>query len=269
LPSREGSGVEIEPRDEGRLLHAVLERFVAARVARGAWPPGGEQADRAEAMAIAEETFAEFDRAGRTGDPAVWSARRHAVRARLARWLELEAQEGDGLVPRLLEHRFGGDSGRPSLRFGEGADAVAVQGRIDRVDADGRRLLVIDYKNARVSADRRALLDPATFGVTSFQIPIYLVAAARDLPGREELGATLALLRDGKRLEPFRTSGAESTGPLGDSLGAAVVGTVARIRSGRFPIVSRDCERCDFGAVCRFQGVAEVEEEREGGVAEG
>ena len=97
--------------------------------------------------------------------------------------------------------------------------------------------------------------------MTSFQIPVYLTAAARDLPGREELGATLAMLRDAERLEPFATPAAElAGGALGAQLAAGITETVARVRAGRFPIVSRDCERCDFGAVCRMQGTAEMEE---------
>jgi hypothetical protein len=261
LREPEGSGLDIDPSDEGSLLHAALERFVAARVARGAWPPAGDEPDRAEANAVADAIFGAFERAGRTGDPSVWAARRQAVRARLLRWIDAEARDADGLVPRLLEHRFGGTSGRPPLTFGAGAARVDVQGRIDRVDADGRRLMVLDYKNARSSAARKEQLAPESFGVTSFQIPIYLAAAARELPGREELGATLALLRDGERLEPLQLSSAAiAEGPLGARLSAAIVETVARARAGAFPIASRDCEYCELGAVCRFQGTAEAEE---------
>jgi hypothetical protein len=261
LPQREGAGVDIDLRDEGSLLHEALERFVAARVAGNGWPPTGGEADRAEALAVADAIFGSYERAGRTGDPSVWAAKRQAVRARLLRWVGAEARDADGLVPRLLEHRFGGDSGRPPLHFGAGEGEVAVQGRIDRVDADGRRLRVVDYKNSRDSKERRALLAPESFGVTSFQLPVYLAAAARELPGREELGATLALLRDAERLDPFVAPAAELLeGPLAAQLAAGVVGTVERAKGGRFPIVSRSCEHCDYGAVCRFQGVAEIEE---------
>lgn len=261
LPSREAGGVEIDLRDEGSLLHAVLEAFVRGRVGRGAWPPDGGAADREEALRVAEELFARFEGAGRTGDPAVWAARRRAVRARLLRWVEAEARDADGLVPQLVEHAFGGRSGRPPLRFAAGGVEVAVKGRIDRVDADGRRLRVLDYKNARADRKRRELLAPDAFGVTSFQIPVYLAAAARDLPGRESLAATIGLLRDGERLKPFEGSAADlASGPLGEPLSSAVVGAVERVRAGRFPIASRDCDRCDYGAVCRAQGVAESEE---------
>lgn len=265
LRDPEATGLDIQPSDEGGLLHAALERFVAARSARGAWPPRGDEADRAEAAAVADELFARFEGQGRTGDPSVWAARRRAVRARLVRWVEVEAREADGLAPRLLEHAFGGRSGRPPLTFRADGAQVEVQGRIDRVDADARRLRVLDYKNARKSAEKKELLDPETFGVTSFQIPVYLAAAARELPGREQLGATLALLKEGERLPPFEGDAKElAAGPLGDRLSAAIVETVTRARAGRFPIASRDCQYCDLGAVCRFQGVAELEEGADG-----
>jgi hypothetical protein len=257
LPGAEGAGVDIDPRDEGSLLHAALERFVSARVARGAWPPAGDDADREEAAAVAEALFEGFAGAGRTGDPAVWAARRRSVRARLVGWVEAEARDADGLVPRLLEFSFGGVSGRPPLVFGEGEGAVAVRGRIDRVDADARRLLVLDYKDARDDREKRELLEPEAFGVTSFQVPIYLAAAARELPAREQAAATYAFLRDGKRAEPVAGPTAELVGgEAGDRLAGRITGAVAQARAGRFPIASRDCEWCEFGAVCRAQGTA-------------
>jgi hypothetical protein len=35
-----------------------------------------------------------------------------------------------------------------------------------------------------------------------------------------------------------------------------VVASVRRARAGTLPIASRDCKRCEFGAVCRFEGEA-------------
>jgi hypothetical protein len=250
LADPEAAGLDIDARDEGSLLHAVMERWVEARVARGAWPPTDADADRAEARAVAAERFAAFEREGRTGDPAVWAARREAVLSRLDRIVEAEAAAATGLVPALLEHRFGGSSGRPPLELRSAGEAVRVKGRIDRVDAGPDRLLVIDYKNAR-DGDRHApLLEPEAYGVTSFQVPLYLLAAARELPGRH-VAATYQLLRAAERLEPVEGA------PDEPALAEAVAGAVRAIRSGALPIVSRDCQGCPFGAVCRFEGVAE------------
>ncbi|HET8538886.1 MAG TPA: PD-(D/E)XK nuclease family protein, partial [Anaeromyxobacter sp.] len=250
-----GDGLDIDARDEGSLLHAILEAFVRGRVARGAWPPRDGEADRADARAVALAVLDRFEREGRTGDPAVWAARREAVLARLDRVVAAEARDAGGLVPALLEHGFGGRSGRPPLELAAGGARVALRGRIDRVDAGPDRLVVLDYKNAKASrgAAYEELLDPAAFGRTSFQIPAYLLAAARELPGRPRLLATYALLRSAERLEPVELRAGD---PAEASFAAGVVDVVSRIERGEFPIASRSCERCPFGAVCRFEGVA-------------
>jgi hypothetical protein len=260
-----GEALDIDVRDEGSLLHAVLERFVRARVERGSWPPAGSDADLAEARSTAEDVAARFEREGRTGDPAVFAARRRAVIGRIERFVRSEARDAGGLAPALLEHSFGGRSGRPALEVSSGGEVVRLRGRIDRVDAGPDRLLVLDYKNGKDASAYAELLDPAAFGETSFQIPTYLVAAARDLPGRARMSATYALLRTGERLAPAEIDAADpllaadaGTGRGGAArpFAASVVDAVRRIRRGEFPIASRSCERCPFGAVCRFEGVA-------------
>jgi len=249
LREAQEAGLDIDARDEGRLLHAVLERWVRGRAGRGAWPPSGGPADRAEACQVALEVFGEFERNGQVGDPAVWGSRRGAVLARLARVVEAEVGRGDGLAPTLLEHQFGGQSPVPPLELTADGETVRLQGRIDRVDAAPGRLLVIDYKSGADAARHRKLLDPAAFGVTSFQVPLYLLAAGRALPDRAP-AATYLLLRSAERLAPVEGR------PDEPALARAVVEAVRRARGGALPIASRDCARCEFGAVCRFEGEA-------------
>jgi RecB family exonuclease len=263
-------GLDIDARDEGSLLHAVLERFVRGRVARGAWPPAGDAADLAEARAAAAEVLSGFERAGRTGDPAVWAARREAVLARLDRAVRAEADGPRDVAPVLLEHAFGGRSGRPPVEVAAGGTAVRLRGRIDRVDAGPSRLLVLDYKNSR-GAGLAEKLDPAAFGDTSFQVPTYLLAAARELPGRARLDATYAVLRGAARLAAVELDAADpvlapavsaaAADGEGRPFAAAVVRVVGEIRRGRLPIASRTCARCAFGAVCRFEGAAARDDE--------
>jgi RecB family exonuclease len=266
--------LDMEARDEGSLLHAILERLVRARAARNAWPPAGDPADLAEAGAVAREVLAEFERAGRTGDPAVFAGRREAVLARVERVVRAEAEGPRDVAPALLEHAFGGRSGRAPVILSSGGERVALRGRLDRVDAGPSRLLVLDYKNARRSRGRELVkeLDPASFGETSFQIPLYLVAAARELPGRPRLEATYALLRAAERVKPVELEAGDpvlaTEAPPGAepsrSFAAAVVAAVGSIRRGDLPVASRTCERCPYGAVCRFQGAAARSDAEEG-----
>jgi hypothetical protein len=266
--------LDIEARDEGSLLHAILERLVRARAARNAWPPSADPADLAEAAAVARDVLAEFERAGRTGDPAVFAGRRETVLARVERVVRAEAEGPRDVAPVLLEHAFGGRSGRPPVVLAAGGEAVALRGRLDRVDAGPSRLLVVDYKNSGRSRGRELVkeLDPEAFGDTSFQIPVYLVAAAREVPGRPRLEATYALLRAAERVKPVALEPGDpvlaTDAPAGAdaprSLAAGVVAAVSAIRRGDLPVASRTCEHCPYGAVCRFQGAAARSDGEEG-----
>jgi hypothetical protein len=270
LPERESGDLDLDPRDEGSLLHAVLERFVAARAARRAWPPDGGAADLAEVRTVAGEVFARFEREGRTGDPAAWRARRQAVLSRLDRVVQAEARDHDGLVPAAVELRFGSDATHPALALTAHGETVHLKGRVDRIDASPGRLLVIDYKNARSGAGHAGALAPEAIGETSFQVPAYLLAAARALPGRPRLEATFLLLRKAARLPPLALDAADpllaAEVPEGEAGAAprpfatAVVETVRSIRSGSFPIASRGCDGCPYGAVCRAEGTAALAE---------
>jgi ATP-dependent helicase/DNAse subunit B len=174
--------------------------------------------------------------------------------------VEAEAGRVDGLAPALLEHQFGGQSPVPPLELDADGETVRLQGRIDRVDAAPGRLLVIDYKSGGDASRHRKLLAPEAFGVTSFQVPLYLLAAGRALPDRVP-AATYLLLGSAERVEPV-------TGrPDQAALARAVIGAVRRARGGDLPIASRDCKRCEFGAVCRFEGEATLGGEADAEVA--
>ena len=264
VPEPDEGGIDMSSRDEGSLVHAVLEAFLRARRDRGAWPPRGTDGDRAEASRIAAVVFARFEAEGRVGDPGAWGARREAVRRRVLRWVDAEARDHGGLRPVLLEYEFGGASGRPPVVVPGAAGEIRLRGRIDRVDADDSHLLVIDYKNSRGEREHRERLGAEALGLTSFQPPLYLLAASCELPGRSNLAATYGLLRSTERVEPWRTgprdgflaldpARREQVRAAGERTFAdAVEGAVGRIASGEMPVASRDCTGCPFGVVCRF-----------------
>jgi len=260
----DGADLDMEPRDEGAMVHAILEAFLRSRRDRGAWPLAGDEADREEARRIAADVLSRFEAEGRVGDPSTWAGRREAVLLRLDRFVAAEARAVDGLRPVLLEYAFGSGTGRPAFAIPAPGGDVLLQGRIDRVDADGQRLLVIDYKNSRSSAAARERLSDQELGTSSFQAPVYLLAAARELPGRSELSATYSLLRSGERVapwtiapgDPFLAQGeqrrAEIRAAGGRTFADEVVAAVGRIRSGEMPVAPQDCTGCPYGAVCRY-----------------
>ncbi|HEX7624753.1 MAG TPA: PD-(D/E)XK nuclease family protein, partial [Anaeromyxobacteraceae bacterium] len=270
LAEPELAELDIDPRDEGSLAHAVLERFFRERLVRAAFPLRDTAEEREELSRVAEQLFARFTSDGRTGDPALWSGRRDAVRARLRRVLSAEAAAGGEAVPALLEFRFGGDSGVPPLVLRGREGEVRLRGRLDRVDASVDRLVLIDYKNS-ASPSWKKKLAPEALGETNFQLPAYLLAAARALPGRSRLEATYLLLRSAERLPSWITEPADpllASGPRAldeesaaeggaRSFADAAASAVASIRRGELPVASRDCKGCGFGAVCRAERLAE------------
>jgi ATP-dependent helicase/DNAse subunit B len=276
LREADGAGLDIDPRDEGSLAHAVLERFFRERIERGLGAVEGAPAEREALRAAAERVFRRFEAEGRVGDPAVWGARRSAVLSRLERALAGEAAEPTGLAPALVEHRFGRAEASGPLAFADGAGEVLLRGRLDRVDAGPDRLLVLDYKNSRDEPSHRKKLDRGALGVTNFQVPAYLMAAARALPGRTRLQASYVLLRSPSRLAPLEMRADDpflATDEAGRAAARAagartfadaVVGAVRRIRAGDLPVASRDCGGCAFGAVCRFESAAETAAEDAG-----
>jgi hypothetical protein len=260
-----GSGtLDMDPRDEGALLHAVLEALVRTLRDRGTWPPRDAAAAAEEARRVAEEQFARFGQEGRLGDPATWAARREAVLSRVSRFLEAETGGDPALQPLLLEHAFGGRSDQPPLVVPDPGGDVVLQGRIDRVDADAGRLVVVDYKNSRAGDRAEERLSPEALGTTSFQVPLYVLAAARALPGRTRLEAVFTLLRSGERVGPWAVEAgdpflaldpvrrAEVRAAGGRTFADGVVSAVSRIRGGELPPVAEECTGCPFGAVCRF-----------------
>jgi ATP-dependent helicase/DNAse subunit B len=289
VPDRAGAELDADARDEGSLLHAILERFVAGRASRGAWPPRGDPADVEEVQEIARAVFARFEAEGRTGDPAVWTARREAVLGRIGRVVRAEAEVQDGLVPALLEHAFGGDApgAAPALELAADGEVVRLRGRIDRVDAGPDRLLVIDYKSGKDGKAHAGKLSPEAFGTESFQVPAYLLVAARDLPGRRRLSATYAMLGAASRVPaveldaddpvlvasvpavsatptstppPSALDAEQQPAPGGTAFATAVVETVRQIRAGRFPVRPGGCEHCPHRAICRLDVFAEEDE---------
>ena len=213
--------------------------------------------------------LAEFERAGRTGDPAVWAARREAVLARLDRVVRAEAEGPRDVAPALVEHAFGGRSGRPPLELSAGGEVVRLRGRIDRVDASPARLLVIDYKNSRGSGLAEQL-DPEAFGETSFQIPAYL-ARRRARPARPRrastrptrcCGAPSGSRRSSSRPAIRSSRRARAPGERAAAVrGRGRAGGRARSGAASSPSRPRTCARCPFGAVCRFEGAAARDEE--------
>lgn len=166
---------ELTPVDEGDLLHQVLASFTGKHLyAKISELP---LADLEQELAdIFEDAAQEALAQGKIVNSLLWQAEAPRLLAMLKRWLryEYEDQKGWSFTPCAVEWDFSSKNGKPlHMRLSDGT-RVSLNGRIDRIDSDGQRLFVTDYK--RSSGSVPSSKDLATgFDV---QLPLYMLAVA-------------------------------------------------------------------------------------------
>ncbi|MCM2358255.1 MAG: PD-(D/E)XK nuclease family protein [Geobacteraceae bacterium] len=266
--------MELAARDEGSLVHEILCAFFRRLREEGRLPLRDAALARETMREEAERIFAAWEGERNTGEPLLWEIEKGKILSLLARVAELEAADDSALVPDLFEHPFA------DLEVADDdGSRIFLTGKIDRIDvaAGDGRLRVVDYKLAGDRGKYGALLKKEHLGETSFQMPVYLLAAARALeeaggPAVTRFSARYLLLRKLDRLDKEFTEGKEdftgffSADPaerrlLGDgNFLNRLCGKVRAMKGGDFQITPKECEFCDFGSVCRYVEVGVREE---------
>jgi RecB family exonuclease len=182
--------MQLAPIDRGRLVHEVLDRFLAP--ARGLpaagrpWTP----ADRARLRAIGEEVCASVEAHGLTGRRLLWHRDRRAIFAELEAFLDADevyrAERGAETLATELSFGFAPNGDAPAagaeiaaveveIRPGR---TVAVRGKADRVDRlAGGQLVVIDYKTGSTRSYKMLDHDDPVTAGQHLQLPVYAYAA--------------------------------------------------------------------------------------------
>jgi len=238
----------IEARNRGSLVHAVLERYVAERIA-------GAPRSLERLLEIADEHLDEAAAGGLVGKALLWRIDRAAIARDLRTFHD---EEGDS-IPLAVELSFGDDQSATPPVSVDLADGRSVQfrGRADRVDrGPAGELVVSDYKTGKqTSISKLGSSDPLDGG-RRLQLPLYALAARQAFGGdgetvlarywmvSAERSATYFQLELDNRLERHF---------------ADVVGRIARgIDQGCFPAIPgaprentfEGCMYCDFDRVC-------------------
>jgi RecB family exonuclease len=233
-----------EAMRRGSLAHAVLERTLRGLKARTG---SARLIPDALEQALAELTAAigELQAAART---TAGKAAARALEVDLERYLRHEAANGAGYEPEQLEWSF------DALMI----DGVAVSGRVDRIDRDGRRAVVRDYKGKTVYAGARWAEDG------KIQAALYAIAV-RDQLGLEIAGALYqpigsadqrprGLVRDdvpGRYVNGDVVDGETLAARLEESRAVAAQ-AAADLRAGRI----RPCpDRCAYNGGCAHPGI--------------
>jgi RecB family exonuclease len=243
-----------EAMRRGSLGHAVLERTLRglkARTGSARLEPGTLD----EALAELRIAIGELSSAAHTTGAR---AAARALEVDLERYLRHEAANGAEYEPSLLEWGFGGDGDAPPLMIG----GVAISGRVDRIDTDGSRAIVRDYKGRTVYAGARWAEDGR------IQAALYALAV------REQLGVEVV----GALYQPIGTADQRPRGVVRDDVaGRYVNGDVvdedlfasrledsravaaqaaADLRAGRI----KPCpDRCAYNGGCAHPGICRAE----------
>ncbi len=255
----------------GGVVHRVLRRFFTDwRSYREDLSLLEEDLPRARELldGIIDRVFADEVNRGTVADRAVWAISREETRRDLHLLLQFEVStvQAEGGLPAHFEMSFGmGDGTR--LEIGEGAGAVRLRGRIDRVDllpADGGppRFAVYDYKLSGGGGRTTDIEQGA-----EFQLPIY-ARAVRELV-LQNPSAEIASWAYYRTKRPPELSGKPSKGRADELIEIACAHALAHaaaIRSGHFTPEPRDCRYCDFRGICRWD---EQRFARKGGEAGG
>jgi RecB family exonuclease len=239
----------IEPLERGDLFHRVAERFLRELRDRGELPVRDTDAARTRLAAMAEEALEGLVMGSPPRFTLLWQREKRKFHKTAREWLEREAAAAAKSTPAHFELSFGlgkeRDEEEPhdpepiEIDLGDGR-ALRVSGKIDRIDRRADGLVLRDYKTGRAPKD-----DGGVFrGGKQLQIPFYVLAAAKLLPGERVVDAFLDYV-DGGRQVAFRPDVA--TGPEFRDLLRRLVDLVAR---GVFVQEPSACDFCDFTAVC-------------------
>ncbi|HET6551432.1 MAG TPA: PD-(D/E)XK nuclease family protein [Solirubrobacter sp.] len=233
-----------EAMRRGSLGHAVLERTLRGLKARTGSARLTPDTLR-EALAELATAIGELSAAARTA-PAKAAAR--ALEVDLERYIRHEAATGAGYEPGELEWSF------DALMI----DGVAVSGRVDRIDRDGRRAIVRDYKGRTVYAGARWAEDGR------IQAALYAIAVREQL-GLDVVGALYqpigsadqrprGFVRDdvpGRYVNGDVVDGETLAARLEESRAVAAQ-AAADLRAGRI----RPCpDRCAYNGGCAHPGI--------------
>lgn len=234
--------VQISPADLGTLVHAVVDDLVSEAERDGTLPGPGEPWSEAHRCRIDEIAQVRADEAaadGLTGHPRLWRSDLARLRLDLQRLLDDDdawrAERAAAVVRSELAFGLGRDErDQGPVEVPVSGGTVKFRGSADKVDrgSDGT-LYVTDLKTGR-STKYAGLKDDVVAGGTRLQLPVYALAALRDLASGDidQARAQYWFVRGGDRGKRIEVALDDTTTQL---YSAALGRLVDGIAGGLFP----------------------------------
>jgi len=280
---------DLASRERGKLLHRCLESFYQRLRREGRLPLGRfPEPELATLREVANQEMDAFAVEEHVGHRVLWQLRRRDLLATLERVLLSEASEES--QPLEFERKFGFADDHSSwdglqIPSPSGEPPLWVRGVIDRVDRalDGS-LVVLDYKSGSAYPLQRKLKGQSLLR-PEHQLALYAALLRQREPGAR-VDAAYVSLKDAKRtrqlrsvlaedeiavdelleMDPARRAGLRTQEPRPENLADEVHARVARMRAGRFRVLSLDCDYCDLKGACRVVALPTDPEENGGEV---
>jgi hypothetical protein len=251
--------IQIDPRDRGSLMHAVLEGFF--RPSEEPWTlTVFDDAQLRRLRSIAHEQFEQFEARGKTGKALFWVTERSRILRDLERYAagDVASSASAGLVPIAVELAFGRDG--PPLVVKAAGREVSFSGCIDRIDrAPSGGLVVIDYKSGSSYSYREIDSEPLGRG-RHLQLPIYAKAAQQSfVSATGEAPQVRAEYRFVQAAAGYAIVPVQLTAGLDAELSGVLETLVSTVDAGCFPprpgkpvkvAQYEHCQYCDFDVLC-------------------
>ena len=265
--------LELSARERGTLVHAVLERFMNAELAKPVEQrvPAGKSWPRSAVIQMREivtELMEETEAKGLTGKAVLWALHREEIESDVVQFLIADSiiRVEQGVIPESVEFPFGfGDAPPVEITVPSGA-IVKFRGRADRIDRrpDGTRV-VLDYKTGKRPTPPDGCAQDPVWGGARLQLPLYAEAARQRLGVDSVESAYWYISERGG----FARDEVELNETTGDRFRTVVGQIVEGIDRGIFPAVPGDpdwfsgtdanCAFCDFDDLCPSQRAAQAD----------
>ncbi len=254
---------EISPLDEGTIYHQIIFAFFSRCQKENILPLSGDPKEEALLSETASRILDAVENNFLIGRRPLWLIKREGILRGLRRWLTREQDRDEEFVPTFFEWKFGPEEPGPPVQIPLlSGGQLFFQGRVDQVDMSPDQSRVIDYKLSGDKNKYTRLLRADALGKSSFQAPVYQLAAAHAF--NKPAQAMYYLLRSLDRLGPtpltsddlfeadlVKRQKARDEGS--NIFFNQVEDTWGRLTGGDFPPAPEtgDCDYCPYRFSCR------------------
>jgi len=258
------------PAENGTVIHNTLSGFLNEHLMEKLLPEHLEIYER-ELDEIYETVWVDFIAKGLVNNSSLWQSEKPRIRKLLHNWLydEINNQQLWDYLPMATELQFfdGKTNSRIDLQLWDGTN-VKLQGAIDRIDSNGDKLFITDYKLSVSSVPNQTAIAEGE----DMQLNVYLLAAEK-LFGNKIAGGGYYVIKGLTRKPNLlldevglikATKANKSFAEWNEFSSTAknvIVALIERIYKGDFAPSGENCTYCPYGDICRKnEGLPEKEE---------